>query len=117
LPLSDGDWIEVKRRLTHGEQQRLAGAAIGKVSQVGKGDAELGLDLERFGIERLAIWLTDWSFRDSSDKPVKLTRSAIAALDPETVEEIDAALAAHIEALEQEKKAMTGSTSPGVKSP
>lgn len=109
LNLSDDDWIEVKKRLTYGEQQRLNGAAMaGKMSKDSPEEMELGMDWERFNLERLSLWLTDWSFQDQKGKPVKLSRSAISALDPDTVAEIDAALDRHIEELEAEKKARAG---------
>lgn len=107
LPLSDGDWVEVKPRLSYGESQRLNSAVLRSVKGV-SGDNEVGIDYARFNILRLETWLVEWSFRDARDKPVAVTRAAIENLDPQTAEEIDQALAAHIEA--QAKKAPTNGT-------
>ncbi len=68
LELSDGDWIEVKRRLTYGESQRLASAGLTSVKGERPQDAEVGIDLERYNLTKLEIWLTDWSLRDARDK-------------------------------------------------
>lgn len=115
LELSDGDWVEVKARLTYGEEQRLASAGLTSVKGARVQDATVGIDLERYNLAKLEVWLVDWSFRDARDKPAKLTRSAIAALDPDTAEEIMAALDAHIERLDDEKKALSGKSEPVAK--
>ena len=106
LELSEGDWIEVKERLSYGEQQRLTGMAVGRA-----GDGGIHLDYARYEIERLATWLVDWSFRDDQDKPVALSKKAIENLDPDTADEIDAALNAHIEA--RGNPQTPGETRPG----
>lgn len=102
VELSDGDWIEIKERLTYGEQQRLAGGALTRMSGTGYG-AAIDLDFERYNLLRMETWLVDWSFVGANGKPVKLSRAAIAALDPETAAEIDAALTKHIEEIEAAK--------------
>ena len=116
LDLSEGDWITVKERLTYGEQQRIATAgfktAVADKSRAAAGEYEVSIDFERTNLVRFKTWITAWSFtRDG--KPVAVSEAAIAALDAETVAEIDAALTAHIEALAAEKNAMTdGTNSP-----
>ena len=104
IDLSDGDWIEVKARLAYGEQQRMLGAVIGGVSlddsAAGINLQNVPINLEKFSVARLSAWIVDWSFtRDG--KRVEVTGDAIAALDPDTATEIDAALKAHIEAIEK----------------
>jgi len=118
LELSDGDWIEVKMRLGFGEDTRVQAAYMGRMRGMNAGiaEAEVGLDFERGQVERFAVWLTDWSFRDENDKPVKLSRDAIKALDPDTVAEMEAALDAHVEALAEAKKAPDGTPKPAVPS-
>jgi hypothetical protein len=103
LDLSEGDWIEVKERLTYGEQQRLAGGAMARATGMGSESVGVDLDFERYNLLRVTTWLVDWSFVDPKDKQVPVSREAVAALDPDTMVEIDAALTAHIEALEASK--------------
>lgn len=110
LELSEGDWIEVKARLTYGEQQRVTNAALGKVSgKLSSGITdEVTLDLAHYAVERMLVWLVDWSFIDPRGKVAPINRDTITALDPETVSEIERALDAHIEAqAEAAKNAMT----------
>ena len=102
LELSDGDWIEAKKRLTYGEQQRLAGGALRP--KLIDGEIDISLDLETHSILRLSTWIIDWSFCDGKGKQVEVSGDAIASLDPDTVDEIEAVLTTHIRSLEEEKK-------------
>ena len=94
LERSEGDWIEVRERLTYGEQQALAGASLDKMTP---GSTDITINLQRYDILRLDTWIVGWSFCDANGKSVKKTRNAIAALDPATAKEINDALSAHVE--------------------
>lgn len=113
IELSDGDWIEVKNELTHGEQARLNARMYGRVDVggVATGTVVPGIDIEAMAIETLAMWLTAWSFHRAVKKtvvrdgqsvteevlePVELTRDAIAALDEATGDEVQGAIGRHI---------------------
>lgn len=117
LELSDGDWIEVKSRLTYGEQQRLAGGAFTGGRATADGLGTLDIDVERYAVLRLETWLTDWSFCDENGKAVKLSPAAIAALDPDSADEITAGLDAHIERLATEKNLIAPVTVTGAVAP
>lgn len=104
--LSDGDWVEFKERLSYGEQQRLAGGALGRATGMFEGKPEVALDMAHYQIKRFAIWIVDWSFVDAKGKRVPVSEDAIANLDPDTAQEIDDALTDYIEAMDAEKKAM-----------
>lgn len=108
LELSDGDWIEVKERLNLWEREQLTGTALGGLSASGDGDAQVGLNYARYAIQKLETWLVDWSFVDGDDKRVEVSLDAIRNLDPDTADEIDAALDAHIAAMEELKKVSNG---------
>jgi hypothetical protein len=111
LALSDGDWIEIKTQLTYAESERLKVAGLSRKQRtagLSSGDnQELEFDLGAYNPARIEIWLVEWSFRGADDKPVAITKNAIAALDPDTAAEIHAALDAYLEAQEAEKKAKT----------
>ena len=110
VDISDGDWVEIKEKLTYGEQKRLETGAMGKMTASGATDPGISLDFERYNLMRLYTWLVAWSFVDENGERVKITLDAIAALDTETAQEIDDVLTAHIEALEEEKNAETTPT-------
>jgi hypothetical protein len=88
LDLSDGDWIEIKERLSYAEAQALGSASL--VGLNGRGGYDI--DMARFGLKRIETWLTDWSFVDTDGKSVNLTVDAIRNLDPDTATEILTAL-------------------------
>ena len=114
LELSEGDWIEIKRRLNYGETQRLAQASFGNVNlqDVQTGKIELKLTSEDFNLTRFLIWLVDWSFVDERGKPVRITRDSIAMLDAETIAEIDAAITSHLDRESEKNAPEPGKTAP-----
>lgn len=101
LTLSDGDWIEVKKKLTVGEQRAAFQQIVGEVNQEGWRRP----NMKMMGLAEVAAYIVDWSFRDAADKPVPFSVSALEGLDTESYDEIDAAVEAHIKAMEAEKDA------------
>ena len=120
LPLTDGDWVLVRAELTYGQQRRLSAAGLSGVPdalvQQGQGEA-LSLDLAAYDLERLCTWLMDWSFRDDDGDHVAVSRQTVEALHPDTAAEINAALDAHVEALEAKKAPPVGPSKPAATSP
>jgi hypothetical protein len=117
LALSEDRWIEVKLRLSFGEEQRIQNAYLGRMRGMDNAaEAEMGVDFERGQVERFFVWLTDWSFCDENDKSVAVSRDAIRALDPDVVAEMEAALDAHVEAINAGKAPPNGRPKPAVRS-
>jgi len=113
LELSDGDWISVRQELTYGQQRRLAAAGLTGIDEAATEGQRLRVDLAAYDLERLVVWLLDWSFRDADGDRVEVSRQAIEALHPDTAAEINAALDRHIEANEAKKDpARTGPSRP-----
>ena len=102
IELAGGDWIEVKKELTVGEEKRYRTASLRRTYNVGKGDEELQIDWGLMAFARVEAYLVNWS------APQPVSRSAIEGLASEDFEIIDGAIQTHIEALTQEKKAPTG---------
>ena len=98
LPLTEGDWIEVKERLSYEEQEALNAASMKPVVVQG-GGSRLELELGTFNIQRIMAWVVDWSFVGPDDKVPAVSRITIGSLDPLTANEITAALDTHIAAL------------------
>ena len=109
LPISDGDWVEVKRRLTAGEyRERLAREyALGD-------DNRFRADLRQQGIAMIAAYVVEWSLTDDG-KAVPFTEDALKSVDIDTFREILKAVEAHDEADEAarsaEKNAPAGANS------
>lgn len=96
LELSDGDWIEVKRRLSYGDLQSIASLSR--------------MDLTQASQHTVAAYLLDWSLVDESGVTVDISTdakklSALRAMIPADFAEIDAVIDAHVQALDSEKKA------------
>lgn len=98
LELSEGDWIAVRQELSYGQQRRLAASGLTGIDQAAAEGERLKVDLAAYDLERLALWVLDWSFRDADGDHVVVSREAIENLHPDTAAEINAALDRHIEA-------------------
>lgn len=107
LDLSDGDWIEVKRRLNVAERRSITSrAAKGGVST---DSTRVFVDANEMEFAKVEAWVLDWSFVGADEKPVKFSAEAVRALDPNTFAEIIDAIDAH-EKAEEAVKNSAGST-------
>lgn len=118
LPLSEGDWVLVRQELSYGQQRRLAASGLTGIDQAAAEGERLRVDLAAYDIERLVLWVMDWSLVDDDGDRVTVSREAIEALHPDTAAEINAVLDAHIEALEgKADPAPSGTSKPAATSP
>jgi hypothetical protein len=114
LPLSEGDWIEVKRDLTVGEEKDISLLAMRELSQT-DGTVKFSLDYQLMPFAKAVIYLVSWSFHNAKG-PVKLDEdlrkrlAQLRALDRDTWEEIEAAVLRHEEAVDAQKKSSTGTS-------
>ena len=109
LSISDGDWLEVKKRLTAGEyRERLAR------EYVQGDDQKLRADLRQSGIALIVAYVVDWLLTDDG-RVVPFSEDALRAVDIDTFREILRAVEAHDEADEAarsaEKNAPAGTNS------
>lgn len=116
IPLSDGDYIDIKKELNAGEERR-AYAQIVKNSRAGE---RAELDLERVGLARLVVYVVGWSFVDDRG-PVAVSESAMLSLDVDTFKEMLDAIDAHDQAIEarraERKNVLGGATTSASTSP
>ena len=118
LDLSDGDWVLVRAELTYGQQQRLAAAGLTGVDATATEGDRLKVDLAAYDLERLSVWLLDWSLVDADGERVLVSREAVEALHPDTAREINAALDAYLEGQAAKKApAPPGTSAPAATSP
>lgn len=119
LQLSHDDWIEVKDRLSVGEERLVMAHMVGNV----QGDGSRKPNLDVLGMGEVAAYLVDWSFIDAKGKSVPIDDegkklAALKALDPDTYREIEAAIDEHKKVVEKEvaesKKTRAGSPEPVV---
>jgi len=94
LTLSDGDWLEVKKTLTVGEERAAIATVIGRTNQ----DGSRTPNMDVLGMGEVAAYIVDWGgpgFTDAKDKPVAYSFDALKSIDPATYKEIDEAIDAH----------------------
>lgn len=125
IPLSDGDWIEVKKDLNTGDQKRLEQAGSGTPIRINDGTIHTPIDWSRYEIERAAIFLTNWHVHrvDTDGIPVpvplldkdgKVQVDAIEALDPFDFEEINKAIFKYVMDRAAEKNALRAAQTPKI---
>jgi len=99
LPLSDGDWIDVKHELNAGDVRRIFTEMI-KEQHAG---AAAVINSERVGVTKILAYVVQWSFEDHNG-PVPFSESALQHLDTDTFREIAEAVDAHDVRSEQERE-------------
>jgi hypothetical protein len=111
LPISGGDWLLVKKRLNHGEQQQ-AFARRYTATEFGS-----RVNLERVGMDRVLAFLVDWSLTDLADQVIDIrgksaeeVEAALNTIDPESFAEIKAAVEQHELAMDAERTAAKNGT-------
>lgn len=109
LPLSEGDWIDVKKELTAGDARKMFTDLV-KDLRAGE---RASLDPAQVGLTKILTYVIGWSLTQGG-KPVPFTASALLALRQEDYQEISAAVDAHeaiCEAARDERKnGQAGST-------
>ncbi len=123
LPLSDGDQITVRKRLTAGEQRAM-------FSRMYYASTNGGLRTNPFqtGLATVLAYLIDWTLLDAQGAPVPIKglgdeaiTDTLNALDPDDFAEIKEAIEAHQTRMDQErdaeKKTRGGGTSSSATSP
>ena len=103
LDLSDGDWIEVRRVLTVGEERDLISLAVRGYRVDGTAD----LDTKLLSFLAAATYITGWSLVGMDGMALPWVMNAkvnqrvdvLRALDTATMAEIDVAIQAHREAV------------------
>jgi hypothetical protein len=124
LPLSDGDWIEVKKRLTAGE----ARAVMGRMVKTMTPGEKIELDPLQVGRSKALEYLVDWSLIGPDGKSLVIrdqSREAIGqlldSLDEDSFAEITKAIETHEKAMEaerdEEKNAPDGASASSAISP
>ncbi|HMJ87577.1 MAG TPA: hypothetical protein VK504_30575 [Vicinamibacterales bacterium] len=132
LPISDGDYLIVKEKLTAGEQLEVFARLYKPAEGGGPGGVTIGktgvaesmtLDPLQVGLSTVLGYLLDWSLTDDDgrvvsirNQPIDVVTAALRNLEFDDHQEIVAAVQAHdarIQAARQEKKRSGGSSGSG----
>lgn len=109
LPLSDGDVVDVKKVLNAGEYRKLI---YDQAKDTPDGPV---VDHSKIGLAKLLAYIVGWSFVGFDgqpipyrpDEPEEIRRATIDSLDQDTYRELIAAVIAHEERDEAQKKSPT----------
>lgn len=106
LDLTDGDFLDVKKRLNTGEYRSM----VTKQYQT-SGD-RMSINLDQMGLSKVIAYVVGWSFVDLSGAPLPVNEQTIKASDPDVFREVLEAVEGHEAAMdaerEQEKNAKAG---------
>jgi hypothetical protein len=114
LPLSNGDWVEVRKYLTAGDTRRM----YWRMMRRGAGGGEK-MDPLLVSVSKIAAYVLAWTVTDADDRPIDLDGpeaeatilSVLDAMDPDRYRELAAAIDAHETAIDEEKKILRGAPS------
>lgn len=107
------EWIEVKTQLTVREKRRFRRAGFDRMRSIGNEkdpQVEIRVDWEDVETARILEYVTDWSFVDHKEKPLKLNKEQLGNIDEEAFDAIVKALDEFVEEREQEKKLLSPTT-------
>lgn len=107
--------IVLKRHLNIGEQRNISTAGWQGMRGTKTGDevdARIDVDWQRQTFARTEQYLVSWTLKEDDGTPVDLNPDVIRSLNQDVYGLIEDAITAHIALMEQEKKAMNGTTTP-----
>jgi hypothetical protein len=110
LPLSEGAWVLVRRRLNAGEQHD----HFARLAKHADHNGHLELDLTWIGISTIVAYLLDWSLAELPvrGESVEQIVAAVRKLESDDYNELLAAITAHEQAMQaaraEEKKLLAG---------
>ena len=111
LPLSGGEWLDVKSELNAGEARRIFSTLV---KEMNAGEVTK-LDPERVGLTKLVEYVVGWSLLNKRGQPQAISESAFNALDQDTYAELIAAVDAHdarVETIRAARKNGQGGETP-----
>lgn len=112
IELDEGDWVNLKTKLDYGESSDLYDATYRSNVGTGERNTQRVMNMGRFNIDRLLIYILAWSFTDDNDQPVSVSAETIRRLDMETANKIHDAINA-IETENDRKEAETKKSPAG----
>lgn len=115
LPDESGDWIEIKKQLTVGEQKDITLLSLREIGEDADGRPKLTQDFQLLPFAKAVVYLVGWSFHNAKG-PVRLEEdqkkrlAQFRALDPESWGEVLKAIEKHEQEIAEAKKPSDGTT-------
>lgn len=102
--LSDGDWVVLKKFLDAGEELEVSGAGLSRMGTEGD-EPSYKLDWKRLKLQRILAYVKEWSFVDFANRALRITLDNLSRCSPAVINELDAVIDKHREAMEKEGNA------------
>jgi len=102
LPLSGEDYIVIKRRLSHGEREEMMGRLVPTLTP----GEPMRVDAKEIRTGKVLAYLIGWS------SPEPIDADTIKNLDPDSFDEIETAIDAHVAAGEKKVPAPASTSVP-----
>jgi len=117
LPLSDGDWIDVKGELNAGETRQVQIRQM-RHDSITPGE-RIKLDPAKVALALALEYVVAWSLVDAHGRVLDVSESALNLIDPDSQREILDAVSAHDATVEARREAdrknrLSASTSPAI---
>lgn len=114
------EWIELKRQITYGDEQDMAGKIVKSIKipegaddeqkKQLKAEVEVMLDVAIDGPFKILVWTVDWNLADDNGKSVDLEFESVRQLSLDYADEINRIIKEHEEATGQGKARKKKST-------
>lgn len=92
IKLGDEDWVDIKRRMSYGDQQKLVAAYMQLQQQLKPGQVknipDVEVDLQTGNIMLLLINIKAWSLKDKDGKIAPVNEEYVRQLDISTANKI-----------------------------
>lgn len=84
VELGEGDWVDIKHRMSYGDQQKVVGRFV-KFGLAGK-IPQAELDMQSAEILTLLLNTKAWNLKDREGKDMPINEESISNLDPATAD-------------------------------
>jgi hypothetical protein len=93
IDLGEGDWVDIKRQMSYGDDQKLVASYMNVQARVRAGEPDVDISLGTGNITLLALNIKDWNLKDESGQLMPIAETTIQRLNKSTatklVEEIN----------------------------
>ena len=87
IELDEESWVEIKRKMSYGDQQRLVASFMHLQDKIKK-EPEVEVDLQKGNITLMLINIKKWNLCDADGKPAPINEKNLKSLTIETAEKI-----------------------------
>jgi len=89
IDLGDGDWVDIKARLSYGDRRKASGGMMKVVFNPTSGAVEpIELDIEQQEANLMLVGIVDWNLKDEEGEIAPINKDTVSMLDGETSDRV-----------------------------